>query len=161
MGTVGTTQRRRPEVSDRTIRFGKSPVSQFPQRAVIKPQSIPKYLPGRPKMTRSAPGLPRWAGRRNARFSGGRVFAGFAVLLERAAILLIGQALTGCAPRGAEVRAKTPVSFLWTASPISAPAVHDFPSHQPASSGHWGGGLARTASFLKFWFPKRLHSDRP
>ena len=50
---------------------------------------------------------------------------GFAVLLERAAILPIGQALIGCPPRGVEARAKTPVSFLWTASLVGAPAVHD------------------------------------
>ena len=55
MGTAGTTQQRRPEVSDTKRRFGKSPVSQFPPVAVIKPQSIPKYLPGGLKMTRSAP----------------------------------------------------------------------------------------------------------
>src|SRR5258708_5312087 len=123
MGTVGTTQGRRPEVSDRTIGFGKSPLSQFPQAAVTKPQSIPKYIPGRRKMTRSAPGLPRWAVRRNARFSGGWFSAGSGLRSERAEILSIDQLLTGRAPRGAKARAKIPVSFLWTASLMSAPAV--------------------------------------
>src|SRR4051794_20485078 len=115
MGTAGTTQQCRPEVSDTKRGFGKSPDVTILPGAVIKPQSIPKYLPGRPKMTRSAPGSPRWAKRRNARFSRRRGFAIFRLAPERVAILPIGQALIGCPRRGVEASAKTRLSFLWTA----------------------------------------------
>src|SRR5258706_15739342 len=62
------------------------------------------------------------------------------LLLERAAILSIGQALTGCSPPGEKADVKSHVSLLWTAPFVCAPAVHD-----ETSSGHRDGGLARTA----------------
>jgi len=82
------------------------------------------------------------------------------LLLERAAILPIGQALTGCAPCGVEARAKTPVSFLWTASLISASAVHDFPRIDWRRLDTGAGGWQERLN-SQFWFSKRLHSDRP
>jgi hypothetical protein len=83
------------------------------------------------------------------------------LVFERAAILSIGQALTGRSPPDGKADVKSHVSFLWTAPLVCAPAVHD-----ETSSGHLDAGLARTAWllkpwFLKSWFLKPLHSDRP
>lgn len=50
VGTAGTTQVGTREVSDRTNRFGKSPLSQFPQPHVTKPQSIPNKLLAEPEI---------------------------------------------------------------------------------------------------------------
>src|SRR5258708_22613316 len=155
MGTVGTTQRRRPEVSDRTIGFGKSPLSQFPQAAVTKPQSIPKYVRDRLPNGSIRPESLSGEARRNARFSGGHFFAAIGPWSERAAILLIGQAVTRCLLPGVEAYVKAHVSFLWTASLVGAPAVHD-----GTLSGHRDRGLARTAQSRKPW-PHKPWSLKP
>ena len=138
-------------------------MSQIPQAAVTKPQSIPKYLDGRAPNESIRPEFhSRYESQKTAIFLRS-IFRG---LLERAAILSIGQTLTGCSPLDGDARVKARVSFLWTAAFMGVPAVHDLvphdsPSRYLASSGQWGGGLARTACCKNSLVLKRLHSDRP
>jgi NADH:ubiquinone oxidoreductase subunit len=75
------------------------------------------------------------------------------------------QALTGDPPPGGEADVQVHVSFLWTAPLMGAPAVHDLAPHDLASSGQWGGGLARTACFKNSLLQEQLgfetSSQRP